>query len=197
MNKNVQKYYDTYRHVLWVLKQWMLQVMCMRNSGHLLKTESPEMLVWPLTERIMEKIFSYIWQSIFVSCIRKSSYPGRSNGRYEVVGVYLSIPGKGKGTVLASLGNDKTMERKSLKLWKVCAPVLLQSIPQPASKLNTAKPPKGTQWERKRGACPAHRYGLKVTRSSHTRRLCSLWTGKCGLEPGQKALSKTCGTPQI
>lgn len=41
----------------------------------------------------------------------------------------ISIPGKGKGTVLESLGNDKTMERKSLKLWKICAQVLLQSIP--------------------------------------------------------------------
>lgn len=136
--------------------------MCMRNSGHLLKTESPGNLVWQLTEPIMEKIFSYIWQSISVSHIRKSSYPDSSNGRYEVVGVYISISGKGKGTVLESLGNDKTMERASLKLWKVCAQVLLQSAPQPPSKRNTVKPPKGTQWEKKRGACSAYRHGLKA-----------------------------------
>lgn len=162
MNKNMQRYHDTYRHVLWVLKQWMPQVMCMRNSGHLLKTESPENLVWQLTEPIMEKIFSYIWQSISVSHIRKSSYPDSSNGRYEVVGVYISISGKGKETVLESLENDKTMERASLKLWKVCTQVLLQSTPQPPSKQNTVKPPKGTQWEKKRGACSAYRHGLKA-----------------------------------
>jgi len=61
------------------------------------------------------------------------------------VGVYVSTSGKGKGTVLESLGNDKTMERMSLKLWKVCAQVLLQSLAQPASKLSTAKPAKGAQ----------------------------------------------------
>lgn len=170
---------------MWVLKQWMPQVMW--NSGHLLETESPENLVSQLTEHIMEEIFSYtLWQSISVSHIRQRWYPGRSNGRYDVAGMYISISGKGKGTVLESLG-----------LWKVCTQVLLQSIPYPASKLNVAKPPKGNLWGRKRGACIAYTQGLKARRSRQPRALCSLWTGKCGLEPGQKPLSKTCGVPPM
>lgn len=127
MNKKVQKYHDIYRHMLWVLKQWMPQIMWIQNSGHLLETESPENLVWQLTERIMEKILSSISQPISASHVRKSSYPGRSKGRHEVVRGYISISEKGKGPVLESLGNDKTMERKNLELWKVCAQVLFQS----------------------------------------------------------------------
>lgn len=165
--------------MLWVLKQWMPQVMCMRNSGHLLKTEGPENLVWQLTEPVMEKIFSYIWQSISVSHIRKSSYPDSSNGRYEVVGVYISTSGKGKETVLESLGNDKTMERASLKLWKVCTQVLLQSTPQPPSKQNTVKPPKGTQWEKKRCMQCLQTWSQGM-RSSQTRGLCSPWLASVG-----------------
>lgn len=39
----------------------------------------------------------------------------------------------------------------------------LQGIAQPASNLNTAKPPKGTSRERKRGACAAYGYSHKAT----------------------------------
>lgn len=69
------------------------------------------------------------------------------------------------------------MERKILKLWKDCAQVLLQSIPHPASKPNTSKPPKDTQWERKRNTCTAYRYGLKATGSRRPSGL--VWAGAC------------------
>lgn len=50
---------------------------------------------------------------------------------------------------------------------------------------NTAISPNSTQWKRKRGACAAYRECLKATRSGQPR---GLWTGRCGLDPGQKAL---------
>lgn len=63
----------------------------------------------------------------------------------------------------------KKKTRKIQKLCKHCAQVLLQSMPCPSSKLNTTKPPKDTQWERKWDTCPANRYGLKATRSRRLR----------------------------
>lgn len=73
--------------MLQVLKQWIPEVMCMKNSGHLLKTES----TWQLAKQIIENILSYLWHSISVNCRRKSSYPGRSNGSYKIGGVHFHL----------------------------------------------------------------------------------------------------------
>lgn len=180
--------------MLWVLKQWMPQVMSMQNSGHLLKTESPENLGWQLAEHIMEKILSSISQSISASHIRKSSYPDRSKGRGEVVRGYISISRKGKGAMLGSLGNDKTMERKNLKLWKVCSSALPElSLLQSWARLNLPK----VLSEKEKGVHTLLTVREEEAWEAGSPKGCAVCElESVGLESGKKALHKTHGAPQ-